>query len=285
MDRRRFIRLTGLSTASLVFTRLDAAGSAVQTIDFPTAVSVLSGGQWTALQGSGDRWTQGPFEVLVQHSGGALDIRLRAPGKELEKVKLSWKQAFDGNTRYLGDQWERSYGDLQWGPVAESRKAPWYVLIHNGHETACFGVKTGARSIADWEVSQSELNLVLDTHSGGEGVLLGDRTLHAATIVTMKSKEGETPFATDHRFCRLLCDTPRLPAQPVYGINDWYFAYGNNSKQLILETTKSMVGLATDTANRPFSVIDDGWETDDFQKSNDRFGDMSVVAAEIKKLG
>jgi len=285
MDRRRFIRLTGLSAASLIFTRLDAAGLPTDRIDFPTAVAVLSGGQWTDLQGAGDRWTKGPFEVLMQHKGSALDIRLRAPGKELEKVKLSWEQAFGRNTRFLGDQWERSYGDLEWGPVAEPRKAPWYVLINDDHGTVCFGVKTGARTIADWELSPTGLNLTLDTHSGGEGVLLGDRTLLAASVVTLKSNPGETPFATDRRFCRILCDTPRLPAQPVYGINDWYFAYGNNSKQLILETTKSMVGLATDTRNRPFSVIDDGWETDDFQISNDKFGDMSLVAAEIKRLG
>lgn len=82
-----------------------------------------------------------------------------------------------------------------------------------------------------------------------------------------------------------MCEKPRLPAKPVYGINDWYFAYGNNSKDLILKSTASMAELAPATDNRPFSVVDDGWETEDFSKPNAKFGDMSVVAAEIKKLG
>ena len=31
-------------------------------------------------------------------------------------------------------------------------------------------------------------------------------------------------------FCKMMCALfPRLPKKPVYGINDWYFAYGNNS--------------------------------------------------------
>lgn len=262
-----------------------AVAGPAEALDLPGSVSVLSDGQWTVLQRSGDRWAGGPFEVSLQHTGPALDIRLRAPGKELEKVKLTWERIFDAGARFLGDQWERSYGDLQWSPITAPRKAPWYILINDGRETVCVGVKTGARTIADWEVAPRELNLVLDTHSGGAGVLLGDRTLHAASVVTMKGRPGETPFATDHRFCRLLCDSPRLPALPVYGINDWYFAYGNNSRQLILETTKSMAGLAPDNRNRPFSVIDDGWETDDFQRPNAKFGDMSAVAAEIKNIG
>jgi alpha-galactosidase len=285
MERRRFLQLTGFSATSLLFTRLDAAGLSTQQLDVPTSVSVLSEGQWITLTGSGERWSQGPFAVELQHSGSALKIRLRAPGKELEKVKLGWKQAFGNNTRYLGDQWERSYGDLQWSEIPQAHKAPWYVLINDGRETHCFGVKTGAKTIAYWEVALQGLELVLDTHSGGSGVLLGSRTLDAATVVTMKSRPDETPFATDCRFCRLLCEKPLVPAQPVYGINDWYFAYGNNSKELILQTTKAMMELASDTHNPPFSVIDDGWETDDFQKPNTRFGEMSVVAAEIKKIG
>jgi alpha-galactosidase len=84
----------------------------------------------------------------------------------------------------------------------------------------------------------------------------------------------------------MMCEKPRLPQKPVYGINDWYFAYGNSSKDMILSSTRSMVELATDTGNRPFSVIDDGWELGaDFKKSNSKFGDMSAVAAEIKRIG
>jgi alpha-galactosidase len=58
-----------------------------------------------------------------------------------------------------------------------------------------------------------------------------------------------------------------------------------------------MASLVTDSSNKPFSVIDAGWAVkspvlpddccwgDDFSKSNAKFGDMSRLADQIKKLG
>ncbi len=104
------------------------------------------------------------------------------------------------------------------------------MLISDGIQTQAFGVKTGANSICSWQASTDTLELVLDTNSGGSGVLLGERTLHAADIVTTENLPGENPYHTDIRFCKMMCDKPKLPEKPVYGINDWYFAYGNNSR-------------------------------------------------------
>jgi alpha-galactosidase len=94
-----------------------------------------------------------------------------------------------------------------------------------------------------------------------------------------------------------MCDKPKLPQQPVYGINDWYFAYGNNSAELILEHTALLASLVTNASNKPFSVIDAGWAAkspslpddccwgDDFSKSNDKFGDMQKLSGDIENLG
>ncbi|RZK33398.1 MAG: hypothetical protein EOO90_32340, partial [Pedobacter sp.] len=83
-----------------------------------------------------------------------------------------------------------------------------------------------------------------------------------------------------------MCDRPMLPKQPVYGINDWYVAYGNNSAKSIKEQTAAMSELVTSTNNKAFSVIDDGWQVaDDFSRANDKFSDMKQVADDIKKLG
>jgi alpha-galactosidase len=58
-----------------------------------------------------------------------------------------------------------------------------------------------------------------------------------------------------------------------------------------------MSALAPDPSNPPFSVIDMGWSLkpekkeaeycwgDDFTQGNDKFGDMSIIASEIKALG
>jgi alpha-galactosidase len=297
MQRRRFIKISGFSAASLL-ARVDAGtGASYQAIGFPSNISILSAGQWTTLTGSGDRWSTGPVKVKLEHARGSLAVRVNAPGLELEKVKLSWDRVFSPDAKYLGDHWERSYGDLAWENVSAQRKLPWYLLVHDGRQTYGFGVKTGGGSIAYWQASGQQLELVLDMHSGGSGVLLGDRALLAATILTTESLSGETPFQTDTRFCKMLCDRPVLPEKPVYGINDWYFAYGNNSRDLILKTTGAMAALAQNVSNRPFSVIDDGWSLpsvrgndeycwgDDYSKSNAKFGDMSLVAGEIKRLG
>jgi alpha-galactosidase len=137
----------------------------------------------------------------------------------------------------------------------------------------------------------------MDTNSGGMGVVLGDRILHVANYFAIPNLPGENPFLTDIRFCKMMCEKPLLPKQPVYGINDWYFAYGNNSRDLILQTTALMAELVTDHSNKPFSVIDMGWSKkplksneeyvwgDDFTLGNSNFGDMDLVASDIKKLG
>jgi alpha-galactosidase len=88
-----------------------------------------------------------------------------------------------------------------------------------------------------------------------------------------------------------------MPEQPVYGINDWYFTYGNNSEDLILEHTNLMAPMAEGLSNRPFSVIDAGWFVtspslpndsswgDRLDLPNAKFGDMSRVAERIRKAG
>ncbi|WP_104384568.1 hypothetical protein [Sphingobacterium sp. HMA12] len=88
--------------------------------------------------------------------------------------------------------------------------------------------------------------------NGGEGVLLGHRSLHAADVVATKSISGENTFTTVQLFCKIMCEKPRKVKKPVYGINDWYFAYGNNSAKVILEHTSLLSPLAMDTDNRPF---------------------------------
>ena len=286
MQRRRFLQLTGLSTAALLFNRTRAtAGSPDPTLQFPSTISLLQANSWTPLTGAHEHWTLGSLRVDLHHTQTGLAIDVQAPATALEKLRLSWPWSFPVNALTLGDAWERSYGDLAWQNINTLRQCPWYLLVHDGRQTLGFGVKTGAASFCHWDASTTSLDLVLDLQSGGMGVQLGDRTLNAAEIITTQNRPGENPFETDARFCRLMCDKPRLPAKPVYGINDWYFAYGNNSKDLILQTTSSMAGLATDTDNRPFSVIDDGWETSDFTIPNNRFGDMSLVAADIKTAG
>jgi alpha-galactosidase len=299
MNRRHFVKISAATTATILFNRITslAAGSA-PVMNLPDEVWAQSGKDWFRLKASGiSTYVNKGIEVSLKHNGDALSVYVQSPGTELNAVRLKWKHDTGASTKVLGDHWERSYGDLAWKSPDAETKNPWYVVLHDGHQSACFGVKTGCNSICWWAVKNHSLELTMDTQSGGIGVQLGQRKLHAADVITLKSKDGETPFATTQRFCRLMCPITRLPKQPVYGINDWYFAYGNNSAKLIKEITALMTDLAPDIHNRPFSVIDAGWATyspllpgdsgfmDDFSKPNDKFKDMHQMALDIEKLG
>ncbi|MBV8390545.1 MAG: hypothetical protein JO080_12145 [Mucilaginibacter sp.] len=299
MNRRHFVKVSALTSAGLLFSRLTslAAGN-LSIINPPDEVWAKSGEQWFKLKHAlALTYTHGPVLVVLKQVDGMLTVHASSPGIQLNAVKLKWKHQAGNGTKVLGDHYERSYGDLAWKTPDPSAKNPWYVLLNDGGDTACFGVKTGCNAICWWTIGAETLDLTMDTQSGGVGVQLGDRHLHVADVITTKSTEEETPFATGQRFCRMMCPKPRLPKQPVYGINDWYFAYGNNSAELIKQITTLMTDLVPDTNNRPFSVIDAGWATyspllpgdggfmDDFSRPNDKFKDMHKMALDIEKLG
>lgn len=298
MQRRKFLKLSGLSAASFLFVYTSSrTGKTYTAIRYPDHVSVRCDGKWISLSGAGEKWEYQDITVSFRLNDDAISLFIHAPQRALEFIKCSWKQTVPASSKLLNDHWERSYGDLSWESPEVSRRSPWYMLMSDGNSTQAFGVKTGAKSICYWQASPESLELISDTNSGGMGVLLGDRTLHAADIITTENQPGENPYHTDIRFCKMMCANPKLPEKPVYGINDWYFAYGNNSRDLILQHTQMMADLVTDWSNAPFSVIDMGWSVkpeksveenvwgDDFTRGNEKFGDMSTMSSQIKKMG
>jgi alpha-galactosidase len=284
--------------AALLFSRVTHAKSNDRLINYPDEVWAQSGAEWFRLKSvDGSSFAFNDIAISFKKNDDSLGVFIQSPQTVLTGVRVKWKYHVKAATKILGDHWERTYGDAAWKTPAADIKNAWYVLLHDERQTACFGVKTGCGSICCWTTNTDSLELTLDTYSGGNGVQLGSRKLHAADIVTTISTVAETPFLTAQRFCKLMCEKPRLPKQPIYGINDWYYTYGNNSPKLIKETTALMAGLVTDTGNRPFSVIDAGWAAyspylpgdggwaDDFSRPNEKFKDMNRMAGEIINLG
>src|SRR5579871_4478736 len=108
MQRRRFLQLTGLSTAALFFKRPYAnAGSPHSTLHFPSSIRLLKNGIWLPLKGpdgaKGNRWTLDDLSVLLQHTASGMNIDLSAPITPLEKIRLSWPLSFPTNASSLGD--------------------------------------------------------------------------------------------------------------------------------------------------------------------------------------
>jgi alpha-galactosidase len=170
---------------------------------------------------------------------------------------------------------------------------PWYFATINGIATHAYGVRTGAKAMCWWQVDPAGISLFADVRSGTVGVQLGDRTLAVADVVCVDSFK-ESAFAAIHDLCRAMCANPRLPRQPVYGHNDWYWAYGKNSAASVMLDVQHIVELSPAGDNRPFAVIDDGWQpgrgndksgAGNWDHGNDNFGDMAALASRMKSAG
>ena len=297
MQRRHFVKLSASGLAGALSNSVTSATERNQLLNIPDEVWAGTGDNWVQLKLSGSSlFVYNDIEVSLKSNNNSTGVYIQSPTSALSGIRLIWKYQAGRGTKSLGDSWERTYGDAGWKTPA-ANKNPWYVLLHDEKQTVCFGIKTGCNAICWWTINTGYIELTLDTHSGGNGVQLGMRKLFAADIITTIGTLTETPFSTAQRFCTMMCEKPRIPKQPVYGINDWYYAYGNNTPKLIKEQTALMSELAIDSINRPFSVIDAGWAAyspklpgdccwqEDFSRPNEKFRDMQLMASDIIKLG
>jgi alpha-galactosidase len=271
----------------------------------PDMVHVFSDGQQRlALARQGDDWGYArepcDIRVAIRDQADHLAVEVAADGAFLESVQLRWHVDVPAHLRYLGDHWERGYGDLEWRGLVPERLMPWYFLTYDGHLTHGYGVRTGAKAFGFWTVDNGGVSLWLDVRNGGVGVALDGRTLHAADIVAREGHVTETPFAAACALTQMLCPQPRLADHVVYGSNNWYYAYGRSSHAEIVEDTRLLVSLAPDGENRPYMVIDAGWQAgvgegntaasdacggSAWDRGNARFPDMPGLADAMRDLG
>ena len=271
--------------------------NAKTALSIPNRVTIVTEEMEQEAIRHGQTYRSDDVTVTLCNKAGGLTFSLQSPTKPVKAVKVRWNKAATADALYLGDHWERGYGDLEWKTLDASRVMPWYYMEYDGKHTRGYGVTTGCRTMCSWQVSAGYIELTMDTRSGSHGVKLADRQLEMATVVTCQSEKRERPFQTLRRFCQTMCPNPRLPKQPVYGINDWYFAYGNNSDSLILKTVEMVSDLVPQNGNRPYCLIDAGWAciapgktsancwSDNFYTPGPHFKDMKQLATEIKRRG
>ena len=227
----------------------------------PDSVSVLTETGERTLRARDNRWTDNDIELMIEpDQGTGLRVVLSAPTQGVKRLHLRWKVSLNLTWKYLGDAWERAYGDLEWRPLDGGRPMPWYFLASDGHLTNSFGVMTGAAAMCCWKADASGISLFADVRSAGVGVKLGGRQLAVCTVVSRRGTGDETPFQAARAFCKQMCPKPRLPKQPMYGFNDWYCAYGRNTAERFLVDAAFISSLAPKGANRPFCVVDAGWQ-------------------------
>ena len=236
-------------------------------------------------------YSLGDVTVRLIMCDDVLEAYLQAAESAVSEVVLHWNGLTAQSGALLGDHWERGYGDLAWKKKEDTSVMPWYFLDDRGNECLGFGVKVRPGAMCWWECQSEDLLLHLDVRCGGEGVLLSGRELKMAGIV-MRSYEETDAFEAAQSFCRAMCDDPIMPGAPIYGSNNWYYAYGNSSREDILRDAQYLAGLTKGNENRPFMVIDDGWQTahtgdyngGPWDKGNADYGDMKQLAADIKSL-
>lgn len=244
----------------------------------------------TSDSGAGDVWSAGDTSVAVTPSPVGSEVWVRS-GAPLSRLALRWYDASAHDALILGDAWERSYGDLQWMPLRAHRPLPWYWATHSRAGTRGGGVRVRAGAMCSWAIDAEGVTLWLDVRAGPVPVVLGARALHAATLVSLASPPGVTPFAAVKELCAALCDDPLLPENPVVGANNWYYAYGLGfDADAVVRDAETISLLAGGHDVRPFSVIDAGWSAGDTAPGgpwagSGSFTDMATVADRIREAG
>jgi alpha-galactosidase len=244
---------------------------------------------------AGNRFTTAHASIDVTPADdGATSVDVTCPAGPISRVVLRWDAAFPEAALFLGDHWERGYGDLQWRHLQPERVMPWYFACHDVATGRTFiaGVKTQPAAMCFWIVDGGGVSLWLDLRNGGSPCIPGDRKIAAATIVSMSSHD-QTPMAALTRFCRRMCPSPRLPAAPVCGNNNWYYAYGRDfDADAMRRDAAFLADISAGHPNRPFCVIDAGWTPGSVCPGGPwtagdptRFPDMPGLAQDMTRLG
>ncbi len=225
-------------------------------------------------------------DVTLTFTGG--NITLQATHTPVCTLRLRWKFPMPKNARMMGDAWERAYGDLEWRGFVPERIMPWYFMAETPQAVAGYGVKTNPDAFCSFACDPNGITLYLDVRCGGQGVILGGKTLQCAQLVC-KEYATENPFTATCDFVKSLATQNLTPMQPVYGFNNWYYAYGDSSHEKILENTAHLASLTKGLKNRPYMVIDDGWQVNrrggyiggPWRQGNERFPDMQALAQQM----
>ncbi len=254
----------------------------------PDSVEIVTGStpKRTVMQRGGERWTVSGAEVHVIPSASGVDLSLTAPSLPVHRVHLRWSSPIGTLTQVVGDAWERSYGDLAWLPLRAERVLPWYFLCRDGGSVQGAGVKTGAAALAFWQVDTEGISLWLDVRNGGNGVVLGQRTLPLAKVVQLQVQPGRSPWQSAITLCKAMAAGVAVPQRRgaydlrvIYGSNDWYYAYGKNTAAGIVRDAALIRELSPSGPYKPFCIVDDGYQ------DPSRFPSMSRLAEDIRGQG
>lgn len=262
-------------------------------LGFPSWVTIESEKDSITEKYSENKAYFGDTTIEFEKNNEHTDIFITAQETRLKYIKIRWNEKLPKDGLFLSDAWERNYGTMGFKGMLPNRIMPWYFISVKDDITTGYGVEVQPNAMCMWQVDTAGLTLILDVRNGGNGVHLNGRILKAAKLITMKYKGG-TSFEAAQEFCREMCPNPIFPDFPVYGSNNWYYAYGNSSESEILSDTDYVLKVTQETKNPPFMVIDDCWQEnhrlDEYNggpwtKGNKKFPNMKGLAKKLKNKG
>ena len=263
-------------------------------INRPDFIELTTETKTVTAKWENDDYNLDDINVKLNQDNEHLAIFLTAQTSKVKWIKLRWNNlSWDKNVRFLGDAWERGYGDMEWKGMNPNRFMPWYFCAKSEAKSVCYGVKVRPSAMCFWQVDSLGMTLFLDVRCGGSGVNLKGRVIKLADVIACEMRDC-TSFEAMQEFCGQMCEDPILPKYPVYGSNNWYYAYGKSSESEILADCDYILNLTKDIENKPYMVIDDCWQEHHrlneynggpWTKGNEKFPDMKALADKLVKKG
>lgn len=127
----------------------------------PDYVTVETEEERLVCQGGQTTVAAGATTVEFQDAGEHEDIFVTSEDA-VRCVKLRWNYKIPKSARFLGDAWERTYGDAEWHGMSGNRYLPWYFLAKFSEKVLCFGVKVRPSAMCCWQEHHR-----LDEYNGG----------------------------------------------------------------------------------------------------------------------
>lgn len=263
-------------------------------INRPDFIELTTETKTVTAKWENDDYNLDDINVNLNQDNEHLAIFLTAQTSKVKWIKLRWNNfSWDKNVRFLGDAWERGYGDMEWKGMNPNRFMPWYFCAKSEAKSICYGVKVRPSAMCFWQVDSLGMTLFLDVRCGGSGVNLKGRVIKLADVIACEMRDC-TSFEAMQEFCGQMCEDPILPKYPVYGSNNWYYAYGKSSESEILDDCDYILNLTKDIENKPYMVIDDCWQEHHrlneynggpWTKGNEKFPDMKALADKLVQKG
>ena len=189
--------------------------------------------------------TKVKLDFVVKNN--ALNVIIEPTQEKIKWIRLRWRGDFSKVRSVWHDGFERSdniyFTEMTWSAPRAQEMMPWnFVAVTTNNVAHGYGVKTGTNSFAYFQCDRSGITLWLDLRNGPDGFSPAEPFV-ATEIVCRKGVEGESAYLAAQKLCKLMCDKPNLPKEPVFGFNNWYWAYGKTNQEEVINEAKFLGNL------------------------------------------